>query len=92
MHFDPGDILPPTVYEQHLRDWEVDNCGVLFHKEVVLGESFDTKDEVRRQFGQLEPFEKILFVGFVFLNVNETGKVTYIFIICSFCGSYNTFF
>ena len=73
MHFDQGDILPTTVYEEHLRDGEVDNCGVLFHKEVVLGESFDTKDEVWRQFGQLEPFEKILFVGFVFLNVNETG-------------------
>lgn len=59
----------------YLRDREVDNCGVLFYKEVVLGESFDAKDEVRGQFGQLEPFEKILFVGFVFLNVNETGTV-----------------
>lgn len=57
-----------------LRDREVDNCGVLFHKKVVLGESFDAKDEVRRQFGQLEPFEKILFVGFVFLDENETGE------------------
>lgn len=55
------------IHEWHLRYREVDNCGVLFHKEVVLGESFDAKDEVRRQFGQLEPFEKILFVGFVFL-------------------------
>lgn len=67
------------VYEHHLRDGEVDNGGVLFHKEVVLGESFDAKDEVRRQFGQLEPFEKILFVGFVFLNANKTGKCAQIF-------------
>lgn len=53
--------------KRDLRDREVDNCGVLFHKKVVLGESFDAKDEVWGQLGQLEPFEKILFVGFVFL-------------------------
>lgn len=64
-------IIRVTAYGQHLRDGEIDNRGVLFHKEVVLGESFDAKDEVRRQFGQLEPFEKILFVGFVLLDVNE---------------------
>lgn len=69
------------VYEHHLRDGEVDDGGVLFHKEVVLRESFDAKDEVRRQFGQLEPFEKILFVGFVFLNANKTGKCAQIFSI-----------
>jgi len=62
------------IYSQHLRDGEVDDCGVLLHEEVVLGESFDAKDEVRRQFGQLEPFEEILFVGFVLLNVDETGE------------------
>lgn len=60
--------------EQHLRDRKVDDCGVFLHKEVVLCESFDAKDEIWRQLGQLEPFEKILFVGFVFLNVNETEK------------------
>ena len=65
--------------EWHLRDGEVDNRGVLFHKEVVLGESFDAKHEVRRKFGQLEPFEKILFVGFVLLNVNEMGEHALIF-------------
>lgn len=65
---------PADIYPQHLRDGEVDDCGVLLHEEVVLGESFDAKDEVRRQFGQLEPFEEILFVGFVLLNVDETGE------------------
>lgn len=60
--------------KKHLRDREVDNCGVFLHKEVVLGESFDAKDEVWRQFGQLEPFQKILFVGFVFLNVYDTEQ------------------
>lgn len=74
---DPDYVFHLTVYEKHLRDREVDDCGVLFHKEVVLGESFDAKDEVRRQFGQLEPFEKILFVGFVFLNANESKVCTY---------------
>lgn len=59
-----------------LRDGEIDNCWVLFHKEVVLGESFDAKDEVRRQFGELEPFQEILFVGFVFLSVNQTKHNT----------------
>lgn len=56
------------MYEKHSRDWKIDNCWIFFHKEVVLGESFDAKDEVRWQLGQLEPFEKILFVGFVFLR------------------------
>lgn len=55
-----------------LRDGEIDNCWVLFHKEVVLGKSFDAKDEVRRQLGELEPFQEILFVGFVFLSVDAT--------------------
>lgn len=52
----------------NIRYREVDNRWVFFHKEVVLGESFDAKDEVRWQLGQLEPFEEILFVGFIFLN------------------------
>lgn len=88
---DPDYVFHLTVYEKHLRDREVDDCGVLFHKEVVLGESFDAKDEVRRQFGQLEPFEKILFVGFVFLNANESKVCTDIFSIeknKAFCGNY----
>lgn len=55
-----------------LRDGEIDNSWVLLHKEVVLGESFDAKDEVRRQFGELEPFQEILFVGFVFLSADAT--------------------
>lgn len=67
-------MLRSLYSEEHLRDGEVDNCGILFHKEVVLGESFDAKDEVRRQFGQLELFQKVLFVGFVFLHVYETDK------------------
>lgn len=67
------------VYKDHLRDGEIDNRWVLFHKEVVLGESFDAKDEVRRQFGELEPFKKILFVGFVFLDVNKTKKRDFLF-------------
>ena len=62
-----SDIKSLVVHEHHLRDREVHDCWVLFHKKVVLGESFDAKDEVRRKFGQLEPFEKVLFVGFVFL-------------------------
>lgn len=61
-----------VMLDPHLRDRKVDYCGVLFHKEVVLGESFNAKDEIWRQFGQLEPFEEVLLVGFVFLNVNET--------------------
>lgn len=65
-------VLQSIRYEEHLRDGEVDNSGVLLHKEVVLGESFDAKNEVRRQFGQLEPFEEILLVGFVFLGNKGT--------------------
>lgn len=57
--------------ELYLRDGEIDNGRVFLHKEVVLGESFDAEDEVWRQFGQLEPFEKILFVGFVLLKAND---------------------
>lgn len=66
--------VPQTggVRKELLRDGEVDNCWVLLHEEVVLGESFDAKDEVRRQFGELEPFQEILFVGFVFLSVDAT--------------------
>ena len=55
-------------FEWHLRNGKVDNGRILLHKEVVLGESFDAEDEIWRQFGQLEFFEKILFVGFVFLK------------------------
>lgn len=67
-------VLPQTGSERKelLRDGEIDNCWVLFHKEVVLGEPFDAKDEVRRQFCELEPFQEILFVGFVFLKENQT--------------------
>lgn len=57
--------------EQHVRDGEVDDCGVLLHKKVVLGESFNAEDEVWGKFGQLKPFEKILLVGFVLLQEEE---------------------
>lgn len=66
----PYCILPIVVLkvrEQHIRDGEVDDCRVLFNEEVVLGESFNAENEVRRKFGQLKPFEKILLVGFVLL-------------------------
>lgn len=59
------------VNELHIRDWEVDNCWVLLHKEVVLGESFNAENEVWRKFGQLKPFEKILLVCFVLLQENK---------------------
>lgn len=74
-------ILSPQTGDAQtelLRDGEIDNCWVLFHKEVVLGESFDAKDEVRRQFGELEPFQKILLVGFVFLSVNAENRMFFI--------------
>lgn len=35
-------ILNKTI--KNIRDWKVDNGGVLFNKEVVLCESFDTED------------------------------------------------
>lgn len=54
-----------------LRDGEVDDCRVLFHEEVVLGESFNAKNEVWRKFGQLKPFEKVLLVGFVLLQDSQ---------------------
>lgn len=67
------------VGEQRIRDGEVDDCRVLLHKEVVLGESFNAENEVRRQFGQLKPFEKILLVGFVFLRESEMHLDIFIF-------------
>lgn len=71
---DASSLLPQAggVRNELLRDGEIDNSWVLLHEEVVLGESFDAKDEVRRQFGELEPFQEILFVGFVFLSADAT--------------------
>lgn len=60
-------VFALKVREQHIRDREVDNCRVLLHEEVVLGESFNAENEIWRKFGQLKPFEKILLVGFVLL-------------------------
>lgn len=68
-HISP--ILVLKVREQHIRDGEVDDCGVFLHKEVVLGESLNAENEVWRKFGQLKPFEKILLVGFVFLQESK---------------------
>lgn len=62
------------VCNNHLRDGEVDNGGVLLHKEVVLGEPLDAEDEIGRQLEQLEPFEEILFVGFILLKENRSVK------------------
>lgn len=53
------------------RNREVDNCGILLHKEVVLSESLDTKDEIWRQLGELEALQKILFVSLIFLEREE---------------------
>ena len=66
---------PCGRHMRNLRDGEIDNGGVLFHKEVVLGEAFDAKDQIGRQFGQLEPLEKILFVGFVLLQEGNTRQI-----------------
>ena len=60
----------------NLRDGEVDNGGVLLHKEVVLGEALDAEDQVGGQFGQLELLEEILFVGFVLLQERDTHTHT----------------
>lgn len=66
----PGFVL--IKHKRNARDGEVDDCGVLLHKEVILGESFNAENEVWRKFGQLKPFEKILLVGFVLLQESET--------------------
>lgn len=76
------DVHVSCSLEAHSRDGEVDDGGVLLHKEVILGESFDAKDEVRRQFGQLEPLEEVLLVGFVLLRGHETEAAE-----DSYCGS-----
>lgn len=52
----------------YVRDGEVDNGGILFHKEVVLGEPLDAENKVRRQLGELEALQEVLFVGLVFLK------------------------
>lgn len=54
--------------EKNIRDWKVDNGGVLLHKEIVLGEPLDAEDKVRRQLGELEALEEVLLIGFVFLK------------------------
>lgn len=61
-------------YDSILRDGKVDDGGVLLHKEVVLGEPLDAEDEIGRQLEQLEPFEEILFVGFILLKENRSVK------------------
>lgn len=66
----PRSVL--MVHKHNARDGEVDDCGVLLHKEVVLGESFNAENEVWRKLGQLKPLEKIFLVGFVLLQESET--------------------
>lgn len=59
------------VCNNHLRDGEVDNGGVLLHKEVVLGEPLNAEDEIGGQLEQLEPLQEILFVCFILLKANR---------------------
>lgn len=58
----------------HLRDGEIDNGGVLLHKEVVLGEALDAEDQIGRQLHQLEPLQEVLLVGFVLLREGSTDR------------------
>lgn len=36
---------------ENLRDGEIDDGGILFDEKVILGESLDVEDKVRRKSG-----------------------------------------
>lgn len=56
------------VFSQiHIRNRKVDNSWILLHKEIVLSESLNTKDEIWRQLGELEALQKVLLVSLIFL-------------------------
>lgn len=49
-------------------DRKIYNCRVFFNEKRVFCEPLNVKYQIWRQLRYLEPFEKILFIRFIFLG------------------------